>query len=123
MLLRPPRSTRTDTLFPYTTLFRSRIGTAERNGQSAVDVSDRKTQRTRLDTIEHHAELGRIFLTFRSDSCQQRALAGAGKQLIARLDQRCLAMSAPIHTLQGATAGGTVLPRGGGCSGAYTGAL
>src|SRR3546814_16788116 len=26
MLLRPPRSTRTDTLFPYTSLFRSRIG-------------------------------------------------------------------------------------------------
>src|SRR3546814_17884464 len=25
MLRRPPRSTRTDTLFPYTTLFRSRI--------------------------------------------------------------------------------------------------
>src|SRR3546814_10244724 len=27
MVLRPPRSTRTDTLFPYTTLFRSYIGT------------------------------------------------------------------------------------------------
>src|SRR3546814_17926344 len=26
MILRPPRSTRTDTLFPYTTLFRSRRG-------------------------------------------------------------------------------------------------
>src|SRR3546814_8709299 len=26
MILRPPRSTRTDTLFPYTTLFRSRFG-------------------------------------------------------------------------------------------------
>src|SRR3546814_1274980 len=26
MILRPPRSTRTDTLFPYTTLFRSRGG-------------------------------------------------------------------------------------------------
>src|SRR3546814_10794134 len=26
MIRRPPRSTRTDTLFPYTTLFRSRIG-------------------------------------------------------------------------------------------------
>src|SRR3546814_11528636 len=25
MILRPPRSTRTDTLFPYTTLFRSRV--------------------------------------------------------------------------------------------------
>src|SRR3546814_3374254 len=33
MIRRPPRSTRTDTLFPYTTLFRSRIAhdaTAER---------------------------------------------------------------------------------------------
>src|SRR3546814_18028155 len=29
MLRRPPRSTRTDTLFPYTTLFRSVIGEAE----------------------------------------------------------------------------------------------
>src|SRR3546814_12353257 len=28
MIRRPPRSTRTDTLFPYTTLFRSRIGPA-----------------------------------------------------------------------------------------------
>src|SRR3546814_15373462 len=28
MIRRPPRSTRTDTLFPYTTLFRSRTGTS-----------------------------------------------------------------------------------------------
>src|SRR3546814_14774792 len=28
MIRRPPRSTRTDTLFPYTTLFRSGIGAA-----------------------------------------------------------------------------------------------
>src|SRR3546814_13055382 len=28
MIRRPPRSTRTDTLFPYTTLFRSRLVTA-----------------------------------------------------------------------------------------------
>src|SRR3546814_9136556 len=27
MIRRPPRSTRTDTLFPYTTLFRSAVGT------------------------------------------------------------------------------------------------
>src|SRR3546814_16933604 len=31
MIRRPPRSTRTDTLFPYTTLFRARIGHADRN--------------------------------------------------------------------------------------------
>src|SRR3546814_16435624 len=29
MIRRPPRSTRTDTLFPYTTLFRSQAATAE----------------------------------------------------------------------------------------------
>src|SRR3546814_16149132 len=28
MIRRPPRSTRTDTLFPYTTLFRSEVGNA-----------------------------------------------------------------------------------------------
>src|SRR3546814_1079413 len=33
MIRRPPRSTRTDTLFPYTTLFRSRLGLARRSGQ------------------------------------------------------------------------------------------
>src|SRR3546814_7159728 len=30
MIRRPPRSTRTDTLFPYTTLFRSTTGTRDR---------------------------------------------------------------------------------------------
>src|SRR3546814_19849569 len=32
MLRRQPRSTRTDTLFPYTTLFRSRVVLGERGG-------------------------------------------------------------------------------------------
>src|SRR3546814_14324140 len=32
MLRRPPRSTRTDTLFPYTTLFRSKIAGGKRVG-------------------------------------------------------------------------------------------
>src|SRR3546814_5606350 len=37
MLRRPPRSTRTDTLFPYTTLFRSsRAGRALRPGAGAA---------------------------------------------------------------------------------------
>src|SRR3546814_19890607 len=31
MIRRPPRSTRTDTLFPYTTLFRSCIASADQN--------------------------------------------------------------------------------------------
>src|SRR3546814_9103501 len=36
MIRRPPRSTRTDTLFPYSTLFRSR---GESQGGEALDVS------------------------------------------------------------------------------------
>src|SRR3546814_5221775 len=42
MIRRPPRSTRTDTLFPYTTLFRSRLRPAARSehlGQPAVEPS------------------------------------------------------------------------------------
>src|SRR3546814_3849434 len=34
MIRRPPRSTRTDTLFPYTTLFRSRLGGSTMRGRS-----------------------------------------------------------------------------------------
>src|SRR3546814_9438827 len=41
MIRRPPRSTRTDTLFPYTTLFRSRTGGVGRN----VDPEEARTQR------------------------------------------------------------------------------
>src|SRR3546814_5608020 len=41
MIRRPPRSTRTDTLFPYTTLFRScSAGDAERHGERQRDDGD-----------------------------------------------------------------------------------
>src|SRR3546814_13761841 len=36
MIPRPPRSTRTDTLFPYTTLFRSRVRRADRAGDRVL---------------------------------------------------------------------------------------
>src|SRR3546814_11420945 len=37
MIRRPPRSTRTDTLFPYTTLFRSQLGIAEHRARRVED--------------------------------------------------------------------------------------
>src|SRR3546814_12144868 len=40
MLRRPPRSTRTDTLFPYTTLFRSHRGKARRKIDEALLLLD-----------------------------------------------------------------------------------
>src|SRR3546814_18962005 len=36
MIRRPPRSTRTDTLFPYTTLFRSPVAAAPQSSASSV---------------------------------------------------------------------------------------
>src|SRR3546814_19394413 len=44
MIRRPPRSTRTDTLFPYTTLFRSRSA-ALKNSRCAKIACDRKRPR------------------------------------------------------------------------------
>src|SRR3546814_13012143 len=38
MIRRPPRSTRTDTLFPYTTLFRSRREPTDIDGMKAIHV-------------------------------------------------------------------------------------
>src|SRR3546814_2726218 len=42
MIRRPPRSTRTDTLFPYTTLFRSGHGTPNRNQVQPGDQKGRQ---------------------------------------------------------------------------------
>src|SRR3546814_7512956 len=81
MIRRPPRSTRTDTLFPYTTLFRSRdtCGPGERvpllpsapafrgEGDATLELAldDRNVDHTAdIDTVEaaarnlaHHAEI------------------------------------------------------------------
>src|SRR3546814_15173250 len=38
MIRRPPRSTRTDTLFPYTTLFRSGVDLLQRRAGLALEV-------------------------------------------------------------------------------------
>src|SRR3546814_5512164 len=47
MIRRPPRSTRTDTLFPYTTLFRSEQQVAESGGAQARPAFAGLGQRTR----------------------------------------------------------------------------
>src|SRR3546814_9462351 len=67
MILRPPRSTRTDTLFPYTTLFRSpvrlppaasaRLLPSENALAPAVEDSERKN-------CEEHAHLDHRFHAF-----------------------------------------------------------
>src|SRR3546814_15280117 len=72
MIRRPPRSTRTDTLFPYTTLFRSArhrqpvhaAGRRRPGGAPAADVGraagavrHRQAERRALRSEEHTSEL------------------------------------------------------------------
>src|SRR3546814_3210102 len=56
MIRRPPRSTRTDTLFPYTTLFRSGLST-KGTGAARRDVLALISVRARTRSEEHTSEL------------------------------------------------------------------
>src|SRR3546814_4427035 len=51
MIRRPPRSTRTDTLFPYTTLFRSRDGTFEDLLDFCRRIESSKLNRRTLEAL------------------------------------------------------------------------
>src|SRR3546814_2054286 len=57
MIRRPPRSTRTDTLFPYTTLFRSHRYRPTRAGCWNQRQSDRNQTVSRARSEEHTSEL------------------------------------------------------------------
>src|SRR3546814_2161955 len=50
MLRRPPRSTRTDTLFPYTTLFRSLVGSMSSRTIACPNTSRHIGRRSRTGT-------------------------------------------------------------------------
>src|SRR3546814_10009540 len=54
MIRRPPRSTRTDTLFPYTTLFRSRCPIRVGVPQQCADLLLRHAARPKLCKSEEH---------------------------------------------------------------------
>src|SRR3546814_10079052 len=65
MIRRPPRSTRTDTLFPYTTLFRS-AARGKEHGQAVFEVSSCDLDHDGFPAVEvvidvahAHAGLGR----------------------------------------------------------------
>src|SRR3546814_5099240 len=57
MIRRPPRSTRTDTLFPYTTLFRSPSSMRSRNRSSCESGSGNVPTRSTGRSEEHTSEL------------------------------------------------------------------
>src|SRR3546814_16447575 len=66
MIRRPPRSTRTDTLFPYTTLFRSGYRERGSSGGMASWVAGELLRRGMVDGVAHvtraaPATEGRLF--------------------------------------------------------------
>src|SRR3546814_13660039 len=88
MIRRPPRSTRTDTLFPYTTLFRSipRLGYKRFNmlcrdlSTSVLDLYENKVAKGADLETNHDIKLATIYLlipdnlgTFRSDDVDTRS--------------------------------------------------
>src|SRR3546814_17805232 len=69
MFRRPPRSTRTDTLFPYTTLFRSGIG-AEKVAKECVEVGRPRA----LDFLARENRIGlRLILAARDVGIERPA--------------------------------------------------
>src|SRR3546814_10142982 len=52
MLRRPPRSTRTDTLFPYPTLFRSRFGLRKPSNGRCSTRAPRRSHSSRVPSTE-----------------------------------------------------------------------
>src|SRR3546814_12148767 len=61
MKRRPPGSTRTDTLFPYTTLFRSQIADRRRRADDAVGLIVTAIGRAQLDLDRVGQPLGHVF--------------------------------------------------------------
>src|SRR3546814_7107606 len=81
MFRRPPRSTRTDTLFPYTTLFRSAL--EQRPGRVADEVKAAEPLRQRLGRALAH-----VLDAQRVQEPRQRGLAAAidgGNQVLGPL--------------------------------------
>src|SRR3546814_3951071 len=76
MIRRPPRSTRTDTLFPYTTLFRSRISHVRPHRPPARCGRPRR-QRSPRRSEEHTSELQSLMRTSYAVFCLKKKKTSA----------------------------------------------
>src|SRR3546814_3069886 len=85
MIRRPPRSTRTDTLFPYTTLFRS----ARRVEEDVAQIA-----------AEQLGNLGRELDRGRRRRLEERVVIGQLEHLIVRGVGKLLAPVADLHAPQ-----------------------
>src|SRR3546814_5903489 len=94
MIRRPPRSTRTDPLFPYTTLFRSRRRTAPDGGHDASRTRDlRRAYRSRQGNARAslHRLRAAVELARGHDRSAAPAADAAWRSAASRADHRAAA--------------------------------
>src|SRR3546814_20295244 len=84
MIRRPPRSTRTDTLFPYTTLFRSRGDNMPHEIANPTDLSTREL----LAEIIRHAVLAEAEVRFFTPRGEGKAVMQRVRMELSRSRQR-----------------------------------
>src|SRR3546814_19658496 len=102
MLLRPPRSTRTDTLFPYTTLFRSSRPPADRlagfgflrRDEARPGAAARLLHLSRLPAVLQ--SLRQLSAALRPDRCEPDRGAGRGPVRGFREGRRCVHPLRPV---------------------------
>src|SRR3546814_10915848 len=96
MIRRPPRSTRTDTLFPYTTLFRSSV---LRLARFPLFLFCGEIERDSVDPAQHRLEtLDLLGLEMREDAAfdVERLRRGRGVERAARLGQHQMVRAAHL---------------------------
>src|SRR3546814_5109261 len=77
MIRRPPRSTRTDTLFPYTTLFRSPSGRRSSPSRRGTRRRSRGGLRDRARSEEHTSELQSLMRNSYAVFCLTKTITGS----------------------------------------------
>src|SRR3546814_17652334 len=97
MIRRPPRSTRTDTLFPYTTLFRSNLHGVEYIGK-------RDALLLGLDAVDLHVQLRYVDLVAGKGRAELRRFTGFGQERLGRLAQSRIAQGIAVFDLHFETA-------------------
>src|SRR3546814_19364395 len=103
MIRRPPRSTRTDTLFPYTTLFRSlpQVDASQRIEVAAARPLRKARRADRDHALEDQREEALAVIRHVTDRHRAGDVGGAIDVLRARIDQEQLALPEPAAGLRG----------------------
>src|SRR3546814_18757946 len=99
MILRPPRSTRTDTLFPYTTLFRSSPDREFRAVAGGRTVHPRRIGRPWIHCETRRSSVGNAKGPARGDATLRRAAEGVPPVALRRRLSRRLRRPPPVRAL------------------------